>query len=127
MAKLDPASAYTLAKKYSKDAKGDLGDVVSDIIMSNGTESDFDYIADRFDEAPLSEAKLNMVETFSSYLEKVSSNVNVKKGIDMILKFRSAIPEQFKGFTDPIFKGALDKLGKAKDKEIADYISNGMK
>ncbi len=124
---LEPAKAYEMAKKYSADAKGDLGDVVSDIIMSNGTESDFDFIAGRFDKAPLSEAKLNMVETFSTYLEKVNNTGNVKKGIDMILKFRQAIPEQFKGFTEPIFKGSFDKLSKAKGGEIADYITNGMK
>ena len=127
LAALDPANAYTLAKKYSNDAKGDLGEAVSGIIMANGTESDFDFIAGRFDKAPLSEAKLNMVETFCSYLEKVTNTGNVKKGIDMILKFRKAIPEQYKGFTEPIFKGAFDKLGKAKGTEIADYIANGMK
>ena len=127
LAALDPTNAYTLAKKYSSDAKGDLGQVVGDIIMSNGTESDFDFIADRFDKAPLSREKLTMVKTFCAYLEKVSNVSNVKKGIDIILKFRNAIPEQFRGFTEPAFKAGLDKLSKAKGKEIADYIANGMK
>jgi len=127
LAALDPASAYALAKKYSNDAMGDLGQVVSDIIMSNGTEADFDFIANRFDKAPLSQEKLGMTETFSTYLESVQDLSKVKKGIDAILKFRNAIPEQFRNFTEPTFKGALDKLGKAKGKEIADYISAGMK
>ena len=124
---LEPSKAYEMAKKYRADAKGDLGDIVNDIIMSNGAESDFDIIASRFDKASLSEAKLNMVETFCTYLEKVNNTANVKKGIDMVLKFRKAIPEQFRGFTDPVFKGAFDKLSKAKSGEIADYITNGMK
>ena len=127
LASLDPANAYTLAKKYSNDAKSDLGQVVGDIIMSNGTEADFDFIADRFDKAPLSQEKLGMVATLCNYLEKVTNVSNVKKGIDMILKFRKLIPEQFRGFTEPAFKAGFDKLSKAKGGEIADYITNGMK
>ena len=124
---LDSANAYALAKKYSADAKGDLGKIVSDIIIKNGTESDFDFIAGRFDKAPLSEEKLGMVETFCSYLVTVSNSDKVKKGIDMIMKFRNAIPEQFKGFTDPMFKSSLDKLSKAKSKEVQDYIDSVFK
>ena len=127
LAALDPGNAYTLAKKYSSDAKGKLGNAVSDIIIKSGTEADFDFIANRFDKAPLSEEKLNMVKTFCEYLEKVNNVNNVKKGIDMVLKFRKAIPEQFRGFTESFFKSGFDKLGKAKGAEITDYITNGMK
>ncbi len=124
---LDPTKGYELAKKYSNDAKGDLGEVVNDIIIKEGTEADFDFIAKRFDEMPLSQEKLQAVSTFAEYLEKVQNMSNVKKGIDAIIKFRSAVPEQFRGFVDPMIKGALTKLGKAKGKEIDDYISNGLK
>ncbi len=125
--KLDSANAYSLAKKYSIDVKGDLGKIVSDIIIKNGTESDFDFIAGRFDKAPLSEEKLGMTETFCSYLVTVNNTEKVKKGIDMIMKFRKAIPEQYKGFTDPMFKSSLDKLSKAKSKEVQDYIDSVFK
>jgi aminopeptidase N len=124
---LEPDRAYELAKKYSKDAKGDLGDVVNETIIKAGTEADFDFIAKRFDDMPLSREKLDAVSTFAGYLEKVQNIANVKKGIDGILKFRNAVPEQFRGFVDPIIKGALTKLGKAKGKEIDDYITNGLK
>ena len=124
---LEPARSYELAKKYSNDAKGDLGDVVNEIIIKDGTEADFDFIAKRFDEMPLSQEKLQAVSTFASYLEKVQNIANVKKGIDAITKFRNAVPEQFRGFVDPMIKGALTKLGKAKGKEIDDYITNGLK
>ncbi len=127
LAALDPANAYTLAKKYSTDAKGDLGQVVSDIIISSGTEADFDIIVDRYNKAPLSQEKLSATKTFCTYLEKVNSVANVKKGIDAILRFRKAIPEQFKNFTEPSLKAGLEKLSKAKGGEIADYITNGMK
>ncbi|HEX2684917.1 MAG TPA: hypothetical protein VHL77_13320, partial [Ferruginibacter sp.] len=124
---LDPSKAYELAKKYSKDAKGDLGAIVNETIIKSGTEADFDFIANRYDDMPLSEEKLGGTTAFASYLEKVQTIANVKKGIDMIIKFRNAIPEQFRNFTDPMIVGALNKLGKAKGKEIEDYISAGMK
>jgi aminopeptidase N len=122
LATLEPANAYTLAKKYRTDAKGDLNAAINDIIMSNGTESDFDLVANSFDKAPLSQEKVGASATFAAYLEKVQSIANVKKGIDMIINFRNMIPEQYRGFTDPTIKGGLDKLGKAKGAEIADYI-----
>ncbi|MEO6542169.1 MAG: hypothetical protein ABIN74_14295, partial [Ferruginibacter sp.] len=124
---LDPAKSYGLAKKYSTDAKGDLGAIVNEVIIKEGTEADFDFIAKRYDDMPLSEEKLGGTASFSAYLEKVQNLANVKKGIDMIIKFRNAIPEQFRSFTDPMLLGGLTKLGKAKGKEIEDYITNNLK
>lgn len=124
---LDPAQAYTLAKLYSKDAKGALSDVASGVIMANGTEADFDFILKQYDDAPLSQEKLSKTESFGEFLTKVNNIANVKKGIDAILAFRNAIPEQFRGFTEATFKGTLDKLSQAKGKEIEDYIKANMK
>lgn len=124
---IEPGNAYALAKKYSTDAKGDLGVAVSDAIIKYGTEADFDFIANRFEDMPLSQEKLQATATFASFLEKMQNIGNVKKGIDMIIKFRNAIPEQFRGFVDPMIRGGLDKLGKAKGKEIEDYINEGFK
>lgn len=124
---LEPARSYELAKKYSNDAKGDLGDIVNEIIMSEGTEADFDLVAGRYDKMPLSQEKVGGSATFAAYLEKVQNIANVKKGIDMIIKFRNQVPEQFRGFVDPTIKGGLNKLSKAKGKEIEDYIADKMK
>lgn len=124
---IEPVNAYALAKKYSADAKGDLGVAVSDAIIKYGTEADFDFIANRFEDMPLSQEKLQATATFAGFLEKMQNIGNVKKGIDMIIKFRNAIPEQFRGFVDPMIRGGLDKLGKAKGKEIEDYINEGFK
>lgn len=124
---LEPDKAYTLAKKYSIDAKGDLGDVVTETIIKYGTETDFDFIANRFNEMPLSQGKLQAVSSFAGFLEKVQNIGQVKKGIDMVINFRNAIPEQFRGFVDPMIKSGLNKLGKAKGKEIEDYINDGFK
>lgn len=124
---LEPAKSYVLAKKYSIDAKGALGDIVNEVIMKEGTAADFDFIAKRFDDMPLTQEKLGVTTAFSGYLEKVQNLDNVKKGIDLIIKFRNAIPEQFRSFVDPMIMGGLTKLGKAKGKEIEDYIGQGMK
>lgn len=124
---LEPKTAYELAKKLDSDAKGDLGDAVNSAIMDNGTEADFDMIANRFDKLPFGQAKFQSLGSFADYLTKVNSIDNVKKGIDMILSFRKAIPEQFSSFTEPTFKSNFEKIGKAKGKEIADYIAEKMK
>lgn len=124
---LEPARTYELAKKYANDAKGDLGDVVNDIIISEGTEADFDLVAERYEKMPLSQEKVGASATFAGYLEKVQNISKVKKGIDLIVTFRNLVPEQFRGFVDPTIKGGLNKLGKAKGKEIEDYIADKMK
>ena len=124
---LEPAKSYQLAKKYSTDAKGSLGDVVNEVIIKEGTEADFDFIAKRFDEMPLSQEKVMAIAPFAAYLEKVQNLANVKKGIDVVIKFRNFIPEQFRSFVDPMILGELNKLGKSKGKEIEAYISNGFK
>lgn len=124
---LEPETAYTLAKKYSNDAKGDLGDAIAEIIMSKGNESDFEFILNLYDKSAPSQDKLTSSETFCAFLGKVNNLANVKKGIDAILRFRALIPEQYRGFTDPSFKAGFDKLSKAKGTEIADYIAKGMK
>lgn len=124
---LEPARAYELAKKYSTDARGDLGEIVTDVLMSEGTEADFDLLASRYEKMPLSQEKVGASATFAAYLEKVQNMTNVKKGIDLIIKFRNLVPEQFRGFVDPTIKGGLDKLAKARGKEIADYINAGFK
>ncbi|MEP6616978.1 MAG: M1 family metallopeptidase [Ginsengibacter sp.] len=126
---LDPAGAYILAKKYSKDAKGDLANVVSSAIIANGTEADFDYIANQYNNAPISQEKLQMSADFVSYLIKVKDAARVKSGVEMIMKFRSGIPEQYKELTDPAFKKFFEKLSTAKkeqgDPALAEFI-NGL-
>jgi aminopeptidase N len=122
LAALEPDNAYTIAKKYTNDAKGDLGVVVSDVIMSKGSEADFDFIANSYDKAPPSQEKVAASATFAAYLEKVQNIANVKKGIDKIIEFRNLVPEQFRSFVDPTIKGGLDKLAKAKGAEITEYV-----
>jgi len=131
LSKLDPSNAYALAKKYSSDAKGKLGSVVSEAIISNGTEADFDLILSQYKNAPPSQEKIQSSNSFAEYLSKVKDATKVRSGVDEIMKLRNFIPEQYRSFTDPGFKEAFDKISKAQrnagNKELAEYISGLMK
>lgn len=124
---LDPEQSNELAKKYRSDAKGTLGEVVSSILMAEATEADFDFIAERYKEAPPGDDKIEMTNAFCDYLLKVNDVTKLKKGIDYIIKFRGYIPAQYRGYTDPVFKNGLGSLSKAKPGEVADYIERVFK
>ena len=124
---LDAANAYTLAKKFSADAKGALGTTVHDILVSNGTEADFEYISTMYNNAPLSQEKFNTTGKYATYLAKLNDLAKVKIGIDNIMKFRNAVPVSFRSQVDPGIKAALDKISKAKGAEIEEYIKNAFK
>ena len=127
LAVLEPGNAYDIAKKYSVDPKGTLGELVSIILIGTGVATDFDLIASQFDQMPASASKLQLVDMFCGYLKNISNTGNVKKGIDLVIKLRSALPKQYKSMTEPVITGALGKLGKAKGREIEDYISAKLK
>lgn len=131
LTKVEPGEAYTLAKKYSNDAKGKLGAVVTKIIMENASEDDFNFILDNFKNAPLTQTKVEETIAFGNYLAKVKNADNVKKGVDEILKFRNKIPEQYRKYVDPAFKQAFSKISNAKkaegNTELANYIDGLLK
>ena len=128
---LDPVNAYTLAKKYSNDARGKLGSIVSQVIMVRGTEADYDLIAGFYSNTSSGDDKILMSSLFANYLAKVSDAAKVRSAVDMIFTYRNTIPSEYQSFLDPIFKSAFTKLSKAKrddgNKELADYIGGLMK
>jgi aminopeptidase N len=127
IAALDSTNAYAVAKKNSTDAKGALGNAVSDIMIKYGTEADFDIISKMYDDAPLSQEKVSNTAKFANYLAKLNDIAKVKKGIDNIVAFRNAIPEQFRSFVDESFKKSLKVVSAAKGSEIESYIANAFK
>jgi aminopeptidase N len=131
LANLQPEEAYTLAKKYSNDALGKLGDVVSGIIMKTASPEDFDFLLNHFKNAPLSEDKIKDAFVFARYLTTVKNAANVKAGVDEIMKFRNQIPEQYRGFIDPGFKQAFNKISAAQkangNNELGNYIQDLLK
>jgi aminopeptidase N len=135
LVKLVPSQAYTIAKKYSNNAKGKLGNAVTKVIIGNATEDDFNIILENYKNPPLSQeeaqAKIEGTITFANYLSKVKNGAKVKKGVDEIMKFRNQIPEKFRSFTDPVFKQAFKIISAAKRSEgnagLADYINGLLK
>ncbi|MEJ7627707.1 MAG: M1 family metallopeptidase [Ferruginibacter sp.] len=127
LAALDKANAYTIAKKYSKDAKGPLGSVITEIAIANGTEEDFEFISTTYSEAPPSFEKVTMTAKFADYLAKLNNITKIKSGIDLIMKFRNLIPEAYRSGVDPAFKSSFDKIIKAKGAEIETYVNSVFK
>jgi aminopeptidase N len=131
LANLEPEEAYMLAKKYSNDALGKLGDVVSDIIMKTASPEDFDFLLNHFKNSPLSEDKIKDAFIFARYLTTVKNAANVKAGVDEIMKFRNQIPEQYRGFIDSGFKRAFSKISASQkangNNELGNYIQGLIK
>lgn len=131
LAALQPEEAYTLAKKYSNDALGKLGEVVFAIIIKKGTEADFDYLLNHFSNEPISEEKIKGAYIFARYLVTVKNADHLRKGVDEIMKFRNQIPEQYRGFIDPAFKQVFTKISSAQQQsgntELANYINGLLK
>ncbi len=124
---VDLTGAVEIAKKLSKEpAKGRLSSAITTVMVKSGDESAYDFIANSFDKMPLSQAKFQALQPFAELLAKVKDAAKFKSGIDMIAKFRDAIPESVKAQTNPfingvILKGIADKKDKAGEKELADY------
>ncbi|MGN6249926.1 MAG: M1 family aminopeptidase, partial [Ginsengibacter sp.] len=126
LAALQPDQAYPLAKKYSSDALGKLGDVVAEIIEKKGAPEDFNFILDHFKNLPLSGEKIRSTAAFAKYLATVKDKDNVRKGVDEIMNFRKQIPAQYLKYVDPGLKNAFSKISAAQQQfgnsDVAKYI-----
>jgi len=131
LANLEPEHAYALAKKFSNDALGKLGEVVSGIIMKNASPADYNFLLGHFKNEPLSEDKIKSAFTFAKYLATIKDPEQLKKGVDEIMKFRNQIPEQYRGYIDPAFKQAFSKISATQkalgNSEIANYVNGLLK
>lgn len=127
---IDSVAGFKEVQRFAKDkVKGKLGDVVSESLIRYGDESSFDVIAANFDDLPVSQSKFEKLQPFANYLAKVKSTEKLKRGIDMIVAFREAIPSSFRNQTDPfinnvILKGLATKKTNDGLKEQADYINS---
>jgi aminopeptidase N len=124
---LKPEASYELAKKYSSDAKGALGDEVIKIMISQGKAEDFSIVAKTFGDMPLSQEKLSQTEKFADFLLKVSDVEQIKLGINLMIDFRNSIPEQFRNFVDANFEKQFKKISQAKGADIESYIKSVFK
>ncbi len=102
---VDSAKAFTIAKQFStQPLKKRLNAVVTTILTKYGDVSVFDFVANTYGKLNIqSSEKFEMTMPFAQLLTKTSDPVKFKKGIDLIVEFREAIPQGYRAQTDPYF------------------------
>ena len=107
--KLDSTMAKEIAYKESKNiTKKRLNTAVTNIITKYGDESVFDFVAGKYEALNIqSSEKFYMTTSFAQLLIKTADPVKFKKGIDLIVGFRDAIPQGYRTQTDPYFNGKI--------------------
>lgn len=130
---VDPAAGQELVKKlYGTKLKGVLQSVVMNEILKSGDESMADQIIGDFANMPLSQSKFESLNGLATYLAAIKNTEKVKWGVSEIVKFREAVPENFRNQTDPfingmVLKGILaakqkDSKAAADDKALAELV-----
>lgn len=129
LSNVDADAALAEAKRMAaENTKGKLSNVINAVLIKSGDESVADIVLSKFEKAPFGQAKFNMLQGLSEMLAKTKNTETVKRGVDAIVTFRDAIPEAFKGQTDPaingILKGLITKKTEAGLQEQADFIKS---
>jgi len=118
LSEIDSVGAVTEAKRLAQQpAKGKLSSAITTIMIEAGDESSAEMILKNFEAMPLSQNKFTFLQSMGDFLGKTKNTDMFKRGIDDIVTFRDAIPEAFKGQTDPYINGVLLKGLAAKKKE----------
>jgi aminopeptidase N len=129
---IDSAGAYAIARKLlTEPAKGALSSSIATVMIRSGDESNFDAISDHFDKLPMSGEKFQFVAPYANLLSKIKSTQKVKKGVDILIRFRESIPANYRNQTDPFINGALNKVAAKKQtdglQDQADYVKSMLK
>ncbi len=123
--KVDSATAIKIAIAESKGIlKKRLNSAVTNILSKYGDENVFDFIAAKFEALTIqSEEKFYMTMPFANLLIKTSDEAKFKKGLDLIIAFREAIPESYRSQTDAYFNvKVLGSILKAKKEKGEDNL-----
>ena len=128
LSEIDSTSALALAKTLVKSpAKGELNVAISSVLIKSGDETDFDVVSDNFDKMPVGQGKFEFMMPYASMLTKVQSTEKLKRGVELLIKFKEAIPGAYRKQTDPYFDNALKGVAKKKQaagqQDQADYIN----
>jgi aminopeptidase N len=126
---IDSTAALDLARKLVKQpAKGALMAAISAVLIKSGDESSFESISNNFEKMPVNQEKFMFVTPYAELIGKVKNTDQVKRGVDLIVKFREAIPQAYRNQTDPFINNALNgivaKKATAGLQEQADYIKS---
>ncbi|RXK57386.1 M1 family peptidase [Lacibacter luteus] len=136
--KIDAAAALTEAKRLSKQPmKGNLVEAIASTLIKSGDESSFDEIIESYSKMGVTQAKFNLTSSLANFIGIIKNTEKVKRGVDEIVQFRNAIPEQF-GVTpviDNFLKTVIGKKETAKKsgedvtalQEQIDYIKSKLK
>jgi aminopeptidase N len=124
---VDSTKAIAIAKQFTTQRlKKRLNAVVSTILTKYGDEQVFDFVADNYAKLNIqSSEKFEMTAPFAQLLIKTTDPVKFKKGIDLIVEFRDAIPQGYRVQSDPYFNIKIfgDILKAKKQKGETELVS----
>jgi aminopeptidase N len=134
---VDKDAAMAIAKTLDKQpAKGALKASLQSVKAASGDESLEEEIIGGFNKLPVSQQKFNALGSLGIYLGALKNTEKVKASVDEIVKFREAIPQQFRNQTDPYINETLQNIATKKEealkadaantalKELVDYIKS---
>ena len=134
---IDRDAAMNIAKQLEKKpAKGVLKNSLQSAKAASGDESLEEEIIGGFNKLPVSQQKFNSLGTLGIYLGALKNTEKVKAGVDKIIEFREAIPQQFRSQTDGYINETLREIATKKEealktdatntalKELVDYIKS---
>ncbi len=122
---VDSTKAIAFAKQFSLGTlKKRLNTVVSTILTKYGDEQVFDFVANNYAKLNIQSAeKFEMTAPFAQLLIKTADPMKFKKGIDLIVEFREAIPQSYRTQSDPYFNvRILGDILKAKKQKGEDGL-----
>jgi aminopeptidase N len=127
---IDTVTALEKARSLSlKHSKGALNEAITNVLFSFSDEKDFDSIAGRFENVPFGNEKFSILQPFADFVKRINNPVSFKKGVDMIVSFRDAIPPQYTQMLTPYINVMiLNGIASGKQSkgltEQADYVKS---
>jgi aminopeptidase N len=83
LAALDPAASLTMAKSLEKDSEGDLSQSILNIYAANGTDAEWPYVNQKFEEAD-AQGKFSVMRNYAAYISRLQSSAYAQQGIEQI-------------------------------------------
>jgi aminopeptidase N len=93
IAALDEDKAISLLQELKKDSKAALKVAVNNLDVLTKGDKDFDEMTNSFAGKKDLQGKFDALETYITYLSKVSNTTNFKKGVDLVIAFRNKVAQ----------------------------------
>jgi aminopeptidase N len=127
---IDSTQALEKARALSSPhVKGALEEAIIISLYKYAGEKDFDSLSERFEALPFGNEKFILLQPFAGFLKRVNNTANFRRGIDMIVRFRDSIPEQYRQqveayLNEMILRGIATSKESAGKKEQAEYVKS---